>query len=101
MEGHIILLVFAILVTAFLIGLIIWGENKPYDFTKETKIFSYISLIFISLVLWCGYFYECGKINGAYNQMRGKYKITYKTTTITNQNCDTETQKTDTIIQVF
>lgn len=39
-----------------------------------------------------------GELIGAYNQMRGKYEVTYKTTIIVNG--DNETKRIDTIIHV-
>lgn len=87
------------LAIVFLIGFIIfaiWDDNAHNEGGGNAII--YISLCACICVFMGVASGEQGEVQGAYNQMRGKYEVTYKTTIIVNG--DNETKRTDTIIHV-
>lgn len=87
------------LAIAFLILFIIFSIHDDKNHNEGGgNAFLYITLCVCICVFMGVASGEQGEVQGAYNQMRGKYEVTYKTTIIVNG--DNETKKTDTIIHV-
>ena len=97
MASHIATLIFSLILFVLIVVFAIF-DNKDRE-SKKKNAPIYIFFCFMTAFFFGIFMYECGVKEGAYGQMRGKYKITYKTTTINDG--DNEVTKTDTIIKVF
>lgn len=80
---------------AFIIFAICDDNNHNYGGGNAFVYISLCACICVFIGVASG---EQGEVQGAYNQMRGKYEVTYKTTIIVDG--DKETKRTDTIIHV-
>lgn len=99
MIGYILQWVLVFIAVALFIVYAIIEHNNDVTFPKHESILIYV-VICLCVALFCGFImHDIGEKKGAYKQMRGEYKVTYKTITITDG--DNETQETDTIIHVF